>query len=111
MKVPTRKELRILLNNIHHNINHGGFKEMIDKIKNEKIYMKGLTAFIYNTINNCPQCNQKNNNNYKRINNKPIILNYSKKSYLGDITYSNSIFREDYEYPYLLVIQDHFSKL
>ena len=81
------------------------------KINNEKIYVKGLTAFIYNTINICPQFNIKNNNNYKRTNNKQIILNYPKKRYLADITYLNSVFGEDYEYPYLLVIQDHFSKL
>ena len=37
MKVPTRKELRTILNNIHHNINQGGFKALIDKINNEKI--------------------------------------------------------------------------
>ena len=83
---------------------------MVDRFNIKKIYIKGLTDFIYNLINNCAQCNLKNNNKHKRINNKAIILNYPKKRYIADITYLNSIFGDDYEFPYLLVIQDHFSK-
>jgi len=81
---------------------------MVDIFNNQKIYVKGLTDFIYNLINNCPQCNQKNNNKHKRTNNKAIILNHPKKRYIAHITYLNSIFRDDYGFPYLLVIQDHF---
>ena len=98
------------MNQIRHETNHGGYKAMIDKINNHKIYIKGLTDFIYNFINNCAQCNQKNNNKHKRAKTKAIILNHPKKRYIADITYLNSIFGEEYEFPYLLVIQEHFSK-
>ena len=50
------------------------------------------------------------NNKHKRDPIKPIILNYSKKRYIVDITYLSGIFGDDYEYPYLLVVEDHFSK-
>jgi len=39
---------------------------MVDKFNNQKIHTKGLTDFICNLINNCTQCNQKNNNKHKR---------------------------------------------
>ena len=70
---------------------------MVDRFNIKKIYIKGLIDFIYNLINNCAQCNLKNNNKHKRTNNKAIILNHPKKRYIDDITYLNSIFGDDYE--------------
>ena len=70
------------MNQIHHETNHGGYKAMIDKINNHKIYIKDLTDFIYDFINNCAQCNQKNNNKHKRTITKAIILKHPKKDIL-----------------------------
>ena len=65
---------------------------------------------IYNLINTCPQCNMTQNNKHKRDPIEPIILNYPRKRYIVDITYLSSIFGAEYEYPYLLVVEDNFSK-
>ena len=51
------------------------------------------------------------NNRHKRESIIPIITDHPKKSYIEDITYLKDIVGEKTEYPYLLVIQDHFSKL
>ena len=50
------------------------------------------------------------NNKHKRDSIKPIILNYSRKRNIVDITYLSNIFGAEYEYPYLLVVEEHFSK-
>ena len=50
------------------------------------------------------------NNKHKRYPIKPIILNYPKKHYIVDITYLSGIFGDDYEYPYLLFVEEHFFK-
>ena len=57
LKIPTETSFLSLLNTFHKNTNHGGYKSMIDKFNSEKIYVKGITQYIYNTINNCTICN------------------------------------------------------
>ena len=56
---------------------------------------------------NIPSLNSKDFDNFgsfKKTNNTNKNLNKKGKSYL------NSIYGDEYEFPYLLVIQDHFSK-
>jgi len=110
LKIPTETSFLSLLNTFHKNTNHGGYKLMIDKFNSEKIYVKGITQYIYNTINDCTTCYQANNNNQKREKSSNIILDYPKKRYIADITYLRDIFEDNLEYPYLLVIQEHSSK-
>ena len=111
MKIPYVNEFKILLHKYHTEGNHGGYYTMINKFKSDKIYIKGITYNIYNYINSCLQCTLIQNNRHKREPTIPIKTDHSKKRYIADITYLKDILGEKTEYPYLLVILDHFSKL
>ena len=86
-KIPNVKNVISLLEELHKEINHQGYKKLKTKIDELKIYYKGINEDMKNISNLCDICIKKKVVYYKREPSKQIIMERPKERFVMDITY------------------------